>query len=100
MKVVFDESGFDEIDHFHPNFDESVPNRTDVFVLAFWCQELERLPASACVEASLWGVWVGGEPGKTAGPVLQVPLQGAGECQGRLPDRARRHLYAGSIATH
>ena len=26
MKVVFDESGFDEIDHFHPNFDESVPN--------------------------------------------------------------------------
>ena len=27
MKVVFDENGFDEIDHFHPNFDESVPNR-------------------------------------------------------------------------
>ena len=26
MKVVFDESGFDEIDHFHPNFDESEPN--------------------------------------------------------------------------
>ena len=23
-----DESGFDEIDHFHPNFDESEPNRT------------------------------------------------------------------------
>ena len=28
MKVVFDENVFDEIDHFHPNFDESVPNRT------------------------------------------------------------------------
>ena len=27
MKVVFDENVFDEIDHFHPNFDESVPNR-------------------------------------------------------------------------
>ena len=27
MKVVFDETFFDEIDHFHPNFDESVPNR-------------------------------------------------------------------------
>ena len=26
MKVVFDENVFDEIDHFHPNFDESVPN--------------------------------------------------------------------------
>ena len=26
MKMVFDESGFDEIDHFHPNFDESAPN--------------------------------------------------------------------------
>ena len=26
MKVVFDENFFDEIDHFHPNFDESVPN--------------------------------------------------------------------------
>ena len=26
MKVVFDEIFFDEIDHFHPNFDESVPN--------------------------------------------------------------------------
>ena len=24
MKVVFDENVFDEIDHFHPNFDESV----------------------------------------------------------------------------
>ena len=24
--MVFDESDFDEIDHFHPNFDESVPN--------------------------------------------------------------------------
>ena len=34
MKVVFDENFFDEnffdeIDHFHPNFDESVPNRQD-----------------------------------------------------------------------
>ena len=28
MKVVFDENFFDEIDHFHPNFDESVPNQT------------------------------------------------------------------------
>ena len=28
MKVVFDENVFDEIDHFHPNFDESVPNRS------------------------------------------------------------------------
>ena len=27
MKVVFDENLFDEIDHFHPSFDESVPNR-------------------------------------------------------------------------
>ena len=27
MKVVFVENFFDEIDHFHPNFDESVPNR-------------------------------------------------------------------------
>ena len=27
MKVVFDENVFDEIDHFRPNFDESVPNR-------------------------------------------------------------------------
>ena len=27
MKVVFDENFFDEIDHFHPNFDESVPNQ-------------------------------------------------------------------------
>ena len=27
MKVVFDDSFFDEIDHFHPNFDESEPNR-------------------------------------------------------------------------
>ena len=26
MKVVFDENVFDENDHFHPNFDESVPN--------------------------------------------------------------------------
>ena len=26
MKVVFDENVFDEIDHFHPNFDESAPN--------------------------------------------------------------------------
>ena len=26
MKVVFDEKIFDEIDHFHPNFDESVPD--------------------------------------------------------------------------
>ena len=26
IKVVFDENFFDEIDHFHPNFDESVPN--------------------------------------------------------------------------
>ena len=26
MKVIFDEIFFDEIDHFHPNFDESVPN--------------------------------------------------------------------------
>ena len=26
MIVVFDENVFDEIDHFHPNFDESVPN--------------------------------------------------------------------------
>ena len=25
MKVVFDENVFDENDHFHPNFDESVP---------------------------------------------------------------------------
>ena len=29
MKVVFDETFFDEIDHFRPNFDESVPNRAD-----------------------------------------------------------------------
>ena len=29
MKVVFDENVFDEIDHFHPNFDESVPNRSN-----------------------------------------------------------------------
>ena len=27
MKVVFDENVFDEIDHFHPNFDESEPDR-------------------------------------------------------------------------
>ena len=27
MKVVFDENFFDEIDHFHPNFDESEPNQ-------------------------------------------------------------------------
>ena len=27
MKVVFDEKVFDEIDHFHPNFNESEPNR-------------------------------------------------------------------------
>ena len=26
MKVVFDENVFNDIDHFHPNFDESVPN--------------------------------------------------------------------------
>ena len=26
MKVVFDENLFDEIGHFHPNVDESVPN--------------------------------------------------------------------------
>ena len=30
MKVVFDENFFDEIDHFHPNFDESVPNRRKI----------------------------------------------------------------------
>ena len=35
MKVVFDENVFDEIDHFHPNFDESVPNR-------------EKAPAHTC----------------------------------------------------
>ena len=29
MKVVFDEIFFDEIDHFHPNFDESVPNPSE-----------------------------------------------------------------------
>ena len=29
MKVVFDENFFDEIDHFDPNFDESVPNPRD-----------------------------------------------------------------------
>ena len=27
MKVVFDENFFDEIDHFHPHFDETAPNR-------------------------------------------------------------------------
>ena len=27
MKVVCDENSFDEIDHFHPNFDESAPNQ-------------------------------------------------------------------------
>ena len=32
MKVVFDEKFFDEIDHFHPNFDESVPNSDGVTV--------------------------------------------------------------------
>ena len=30
MKVVFDENFFDEIDHFHPNFDESVPDPSRV----------------------------------------------------------------------
>ena len=49
MKVVFDERVFDEfffdeIDHFHPNFDESVPNRP----LAVGSQQVgaTRLPAS------------------------------------------------------
>ena len=34
MNVVFDENFFNEIDHFHPNFDESVPNpsRTTSFL--------------------------------------------------------------------
>ena len=36
MKVVFDENVFDEIDHFHPNFDESVPNRCS-------CEDWKRL---------------------------------------------------------
>ena len=30
MKVVFDEFFFDEIDHFHPNFDESVPDQNPI----------------------------------------------------------------------
>ena len=30
MKVVFDENVFEEIDHFHPNFDESVPNPQNI----------------------------------------------------------------------
>ena len=33
MKVVFDENFFDEIDHFHPNFDESLPNPSPAVVL-------------------------------------------------------------------
>ena len=34
MKVVFDENVFDEIDHFHSNFDESVPNQATGYVLS------------------------------------------------------------------
>ena len=42
-----------------------------MFVLAFWCQVLERVPLPRYVEANLWELWVGGEPRKTAGPTLR-----------------------------
>ena len=32
MKVVLMKMVFDESDHFHPNFDESVPNRPGSFL--------------------------------------------------------------------
>ena len=35
MKMVFDENFFDEIDHFHPNFDESVPDRLQCNIPCF-----------------------------------------------------------------
>ena len=44
--------------------------RADVFVLAFWHQGYVWQFLSHCVVNNLWGMWVGGEPGKTAGPVL------------------------------
>ncbi len=49
MKVDFDENFFDEIDHFHPNFDESVPNplQTQNFALFF--------PSPATIFFPLWG---------------------------------------------
>ena len=49
MKVVFDENVFDEIDHFHPNFDESVPNR--VFLLLYTTLDLrsEHLTSVSCL---------------------------------------------------
>ena len=39
--MVFDENVFDEIDHFHPNFDESVPNQeTGLMVLDDVCDPI------------------------------------------------------------
>ena len=45
--MVFDENFFDEIDHFHPNFDESVPNRLfDVLVKLFFFEQGAHLPVN------------------------------------------------------
>ena len=49
MKVVFDESGFDEIDHFHPDFDESVPNpRTRHSSTAVWRRHNRSISCISC----------------------------------------------------
>ena len=61
MKVVFDESGFfddnlfDEIDHFHPNFDESVPNRCVVCCVVLCCV----CGVGTCFTVSEWGFMCG-----------------------------------------
>ena len=41
LKVVFDEFFFDEIDHFHPIFDESVPDPGRRFPGSVW-EEVSR----------------------------------------------------------
>ena len=42
-----------------------------MFVLPFWLKDLSGNFLSRCVEADLWELWVGGEPMKTAGPILR-----------------------------
>ena len=74
MKVAFDESGFDEIDHFHPNFDESVPNRSQplfhnhvgvICTLAVRTACLTSRVACVrawCVVRCVWACWCGCVP--------------------------------------
>ena len=61
MKVVFDENFFDEIDHFHPNFDESVP---DLGVGVWggclgWVGVWGWVFGGGCLGVGVWG-WVFG----------------------------------------